>query len=487
MSVQPPHTGEASLGAPPHVKRTLRWAAAIIGVLVVGYLCAAIVVWNRAPGPSVSVEERLQRALAVPPETPVAWPAIKRALEWQRRTAGTPPEVDALLNSIQATPGDPQWGDVQRGIENRTEEMQALRDAVAIQVCGFVPGFRMRAEDREFYGYGPEPEPTDDPDNNPDGDPTEGTAASILLPQLSTLRMAGHLLRADALMSVSEGQGERAVADIQALLHLGRHAAEVELTVCNLVSLVIQRQAYDTVERALALNADAFTPEQLTQLAQVISAPEHAPALRLGLQRQLVADEIQRTFTDDGAGNGALLLNHFEAWRRAMQDYSTSRRGSRLPPDLLLFLGAPVLVALAPDRAFVEQTLLRAMDELDTQAQEPGWKQQNSANVELGRALASQRLTTWMAFMPLASGSGAPERMLTEVASTRSARSFAQVRLACERFRRTTGKWPDALGDTVPRYLPRVPQYEFEEGPISLEHHGDNLVIGGPASDGGGT
>jgi hypothetical protein len=53
--------------------------------------------------------------------------------------------------------------------------------------------------------------------------------------------------------------------------------------------------------------------------------------------------------------------------------------------------------------------------------------------------------------------------------------------VACERYRRVEGSWPNALADIVPHYLPQVPQYEFEDGPISLELHGDNLVIGAAA------
>jgi hypothetical protein len=138
-----------------------------------------------------------------------------------------------------------------------------------------------------------------------DGDFTENLA-NLRLPQLEDTRVLADLLCFDAKRAREQGQGDRVEQDIAALSGLAnqvRHDGELYLG--QMASLGILIRSYDQLDRTLVNTPQLFDEAALGRIAHLISAPKTGSDL-IGFrgERLLFEDIIQRSFTDDGYGDG---------------------------------------------------------------------------------------------------------------------------------------------------------------------------------------
>ena len=97
------------------------------------------------------------------------------------------------------------------------------------------------------------------------------------------------------------------LANLQAMLGMTRQVREAPFIINDLVALAIFRRTLETVGVMLADHPDGFDEAQLLQLAhQIATHGESQLRVRIEGERMGFADIVQRTYSDDGDGDGYL-------------------------------------------------------------------------------------------------------------------------------------------------------------------------------------
>lgn len=130
----------------------------------------------------------------------------------------------------------------------------------------------------------------------------------VQLPHLTHLRTIARLLAADAVLAIEAGDPSRAIADLTAMHELARQLHAGPSLIEQLVALAIEQLALEG-ERAL-LAADSITLDEaaLVSLAELLEARPVPGGPDLSGESQMFADIIQRLYSDDGAGDGTLMV-----------------------------------------------------------------------------------------------------------------------------------------------------------------------------------
>ncbi len=142
-------------------------------------------------------------------------------------------------------------------------------------------------------------------------DPGEGSVkfrvAGALAPYLGSLRTLTWLLSVDALRAAERGDGEVAIADVEAILGIAEQSLEVPFLLNSMVAHRMVSLGVTTMGELLADQPEVFTDGQLTTLAHRLTSlcggRLHA---QFAGEAMMVEDFVQRLYTDDGNGDGRL-------------------------------------------------------------------------------------------------------------------------------------------------------------------------------------
>ena len=130
-----------------------------------------------------------------------------------------------------------------------------------------------------------------------------------LIPQMSGYRrIARRIAQLQIPFDINAGRTQQAFDDCVALYHFGQHLSVQGVAIEQLVGVAIESLAVGTVYDLLS---QVEVPvEDLQRLQKIVAQgydPDIAPA-DWSLEKVFWYDEIQRSFTDDGHGNGRPLL-----------------------------------------------------------------------------------------------------------------------------------------------------------------------------------
>jgi hypothetical protein len=82
------------------------------------------------------------------------------------------------------------------------------------------------------------------------------------------------------------------------------------LLINDLVSLSIFSRAFATVQEVLEHEPDIFTQQQLLELREQLLAFDAEFEIRVDGERMFMYDIVQRIYTDDGKGDGSLIISN---------------------------------------------------------------------------------------------------------------------------------------------------------------------------------
>jgi len=258
-----------------------------------------------------------------------------------------------------------------------------------------------------------------------------------------------NLFLLDARHAAHRGEGARAVDSLKACMEFADRAGEGATPIAQIAAITLRAWTWREVCHVLRMNPAAFDDVQLARLDTVVGWVGDGPiGFDLRTTRAVLDDQLQRSFSDDGAGEGLLLASP------AMQafygpngiDLSSAPARTRM----FAFIAGPVLALVAPSRAEYKTRLDTELDTLEAEVSLELWKRPPEPTTPSYREDAAGALA------------------LERVAPTRSAarriesyaenREAARVALASERFRRTEGRAPQSLEELVPKYLREIPR-----------------------------
>jgi hypothetical protein len=417
---------------------------ALIALCLLLYGVLAARYFTGAPAVTRDYRAELNAPIAAVPRADRAWPLYEQAYAAMPRQPDLPRALrmsDSLASRWgSVVPSDPEWPEIVAYLDSSREVIDlALRGAAK-------PG--LGAELALPPGV--------------DGGATSAWESSMLLHsvRLDTVNpiialMA--LLREDAYRAAAEGRGHDVVRNIGAILDMATQLRESPFLLNDQVAYGALARAATVVASVLEVAPHSLSDEDLLALAHRLSSfAGGSITIRTEGERAIFHDVVQRTFTDDGRGDGRLTS--------AGEQHLRSLTGSHQMDDsTVAVLAGPLAGAIAPGRRTTVELYDRMMDSALREAAKPLYARTEYPDAVLSKDLEAYERTAAIPIhllMPALTAMG----MVTETVTLR--RDAALAAIALELFHRQKGHYPPTLQELVPQFLPAVPMDRFDGGPL---------------------
>ena len=471
--------------------QTLRFAGWVTGACVLAYVAFSAYLWLQSPVISVDSLARFRERLAVP-RTPDedAWPLYRKALVGLGQSVGDPETNSDGFKAISEVPrpGDPQWDAAVRWVDAHRDAIAELRAASRRPVFGFPAGRELDAADEHLLGKdAAEGMRTLVAQRN---DPRMFPMIGVLLPQLGKLRAAARVLCFDAMLAAEAGDGERAVADLAAMMAISVHVQDGRILIGDLVGIAIRSMARTRAIELLEWKPDLLDALQLERLQRAMaSVPPAYERLDMGAERLMWIDLEQRLFTDDGQGNGWFRLDRSTLLPLVSMLESTSGGmtgsgpgGSMAFTDILPVISSPAAALMIEDRRETHDRFEESAKRFEEASALPMRERAriDALDAEFERTVRAQpiRFLLPRLLMPALS------KACHAYAQDRAWATAATTACAAARFHRDTGAWPARAEDLVPKYMASVPEDPWTGKPVLMSTDGDGFRIWSVGRDG---
>lgn len=405
-----------------------RYVALLIVLLLLGWLGWMIAgAISARPGPQVDYQQKMiELGASVQPEGENGWPAYMEAL---------------TLYSNMGTPGLPDWptepdrladilpltrildGDFDR---NRVQFELAL--LAHVEQSGVLERLDAAAAAPRAVRSG--------------FDGADQGLMFALLPELGQTRSVAKMCAARMRVSMEDGDIEQFIRSTEHGLALARISSHDPVYIAHLVGIAVSALTLTELGRqVIEHELDEATCRRLLDLLD-----RHALAsmsLAFEAERMVQLDVIQRVFSDDGKGDGILLMS--KAAEMANAFGGAAPLGGAHP--ILNVVGL-----VLPGRAETTRVLNEFFDAAVGQTRLTG-PQRRSNSVDLDQFVENLPRGHFMLklLLPaLASG-------LSIDLNARAMQDAMRVMLAIEAFEARRGRLPDSLDDLAPEFLASVP------------------------------
>jgi hypothetical protein len=459
--------------------RVLCWGVA---ALVVFYVGLAGVFYSGSPFLATDYVARLNEPIEKVPANQRAWPLYRQAILglWPDGLAG--PErtrIDQLMPEkprADLTAGLAQW------LTSHAQALELVRQASLLPSMGFLLGPGGSAYDPELWPQRPAASAATT-------QPSEQPLIAILLPHLSEVRELARLIDADARLAQQQKDSPRLVRDIHTMLGMS-HQITGGTLIESLVGVGISNLALQRIEAVLETSREQLSNGDLTELAHLLSGPTvTADLVGMETERMLFADVLQRTYTDDGAGDGRLTPEGVR-FLASVSTISSEGGIEGYMPDggvLEVSIGPAAMMVMASRRE-VQTAYDQFMDASEAQlrrpAREADWRTVNSLLEQWhASTLAKTR------YLPLALMSPTMQRLSTRGERYLGRRDGVLIGIGLELYRRQHGAYPKTLAELSPAVLPQVPVDRITGGPLRytvLEGQPMIYSVGADRDDDGG-
>jgi hypothetical protein len=414
-----------------------------------------------------------QRAASVPEEKR-AWPLYREALG-EMLVNGFFPK---WARNPELAPSDAAWAEATGWLKEHEPALRLMRAAAKRSDLGFpvwssIKSFR--PEDRKVLQ---EIGDRDQVFGEPKYEPLEDRMLiGALLPHAQVLRRVAQLLMIDARRAGSVGNGDTALADVIAILGVGRHSEETPFLVTTFVGVAIREIAFAAIQETVADHPALWTDAQLGELAHAVAAADINWQRGFEGERASFCDVVQRLYTDDGNGDGRITA---EGLRRVVEfanvwdiDRMTGLKAWRMRfGDLAVEAVAPASVLVMAPRREVVDKYDQLMEQWKAKMHVPFW--------ELSETDWKDPLADWTAadklrYLPLSLMT--PPDLRKGIESYNGVRDGVLIGIALELYHREHGAWPQSLNDLSPRWLPSVPVDRITGEPLHYKIVDDRPVV----------
>mgnify|MGYP003665446318 CR=1 FL=1 len=317
----------------------------------------------------------------------------------------------------------------------------------------------------------------------PEHDPKDqGLVMKVLLPDLGmTRRFAKHLM-IDAGWAFEEGDTDRAMRDYIALAGLARQCMQGKYLISNLVGFANLNSGYESLSGNLRAFPGAMSKEQLVSIAHINAIAGREIGLDLSGERMMFDDLLQRTYTDDGHGNGRMtpagdkIIRDLVAFNNLSDEFPIE--------DAWQTLGQP-LGFVAGNRKSQHDQYHRAIDLIEQAAQEGPESIYLVQGLDVQTEMDYYRLDGYFV-SPVGVMLPAISNTVNTLFQKQLMHEGFMAMLAIETYRAERGQLPDSLSELAPSYLPKVPDDPFNPGypmQYKVESGGYVLYVAGADGD----
>ena len=385
-------------GRPMSVK-AFRGSFYALSLGLLGYLSLQLFFHSAVPEPSVDYGAMLNETVTSAPVEQHAWPHY-RELYIKYNFSGN---VDAFSdiyvkndNWGLVRPSDQEWDKAVTKLESIKELLDAwrkfsdlphlgtplyldLRDYSDADLKVLYPG--LKREDingPDINAFGLEPGLISDEANKL----ISGSALNILLPHIQNLREPVRWLHVDTRLAVTQGDQDRAVANIKAIHGLARQAADAPLLVCSMVGFAMHGIGFGVTEEVIVENPDFFDDNHLLELQQHVAGLVLPKPEKLAFEKGVAKDMIQRIYSDDGNGDGRLTAVGAELRNvlpELLYQKVAGEESSWYDTPFLRSVTDPISLFSAPSRKEMENMIDDSWEEWSKRMQLPMWEAEESS------------------------------------------------------------------------------------------------------------
>ena len=495
----------SKLRSRPMSVKAFRGSFFVFGSGLLGYLLLQLFFHSAKPNPSVDYGAMLNEEVTSAPVELQAWPHYRDLwIKYGLAEGGGESFKEIYVKENEGSDGsysrrlirssDEGWGEAVAKLESTEELLEAWREHSKLPHLG-TPLHLDRREysDADLRALFPHLKREQLDDNGINGwgvagisdDANEllaGSAIGILLPHIQQFREAARILHVDTRLAVTQGDQERALANIKAIHGLGRQAADAPLSGCVLVGYAVQGIAFGVTEEVVVNHPDFFADRHLNELQQHAASLQFAKMHWLKFERNFAKDIIQRIYSDDGNGDGRVTAVGTEvqfAMSGLLHRSTPSKEESTwLQGSFVRSATAPVRLFSAPSRAEIEAMMEDAYEECNDRMRRPMWEADR---------------TDWKEFLESEDDTGLLLSVLGGMGNMKNAREVklayrdaVLLALACHRYKKANQTWPANLDQLKGKWLKDTPidrlngkplNFRIKDGaPViySLGHDGDD-------------
>lgn len=438
------HAGRAP--ASTRRQRLRAWLRRLtVALLILLAVPTALVLWWATRTPTVARDfyaELNEPLLLMAPEDR-AWPEYRRI----KLALPLEPEEFNKRNGakivVDVRPGDPEWGILSAYLIEAAPQLAMLRAAAGRPNLGRA---LTNADDPDLAADSFR-RMRETPSSELGSEHVAGAPLTeVSLQHIGTMRGLLRLLRADCRLAATQGDAERAAANLRAIRGLADHGGQTGGLLGFIFSSAAKVILAELVLEVLYSHPALLNTEQLRQVRTLVESGgfEDQRLASLGFERAYMLDALQRLYTDDGQGNGIATRQGVEWCLLQAQDASKPLSPTGLWLRTLGFGFGAVLIG--PDR----KTQLARYDAIvaSSLADEklPVW-------TYAGESATTTRLRDFADMPPIRRFFYAPTAFL--VPSTRSSyvitakwtmlAQAAQAMIDVHVFHQSTGRWPGSL------------------------------------------
>ncbi|MFN0195225.1 MAG: hypothetical protein ACKVT0_00640 [Planctomycetaceae bacterium] len=433
---------------------SMQSARVIICVFMLWYAVLAFRYFSSSPLISKNYYDEMNAVAKAIPEEDRAWPFYREAIvdlrvvpgDWEKHwwnKSVFPPPIDST-----------EWRDLTTYVDRNQNVLPLIHQGAKRQQLGYQFG---DSSNREFLQTA----------IGRDDDLVTSNPMLIEMPfaQLEGMRSLSRLLHADAILAASRGNRDHLTNNIHSLLALSTH--------CRANGFFMEEQiSRQNLDRTMKLISDVLsdypqlhTNEQLIDIAHALSIHSEGNSIQVLMEREfwIFEDIMQRTFSDDGNGDGHLTPAGSVLFQEmgdagiapllcTRNDASSTHTGMKT----LNTLSKPGIMSLVGTRK-ENLDLLRELYELgiaDNNGPYYSWKEsrQEERIDALNNSFATKiKYGPVLLFITLARQYAVGNELIIQQ------RDGILTAIALELYHRHEQKWPKNLDELVPRYLPAVP------------------------------
>ncbi len=337
-------------------------------------------------------------------------------------------------------------------------ELDQLRKACHRPIIGIDVGFDMEIKP-------PDGNPHDIKMAAPQSDiDRQPTLVEVLLPHLGTLRKFSNLLYFDTLVAARDGDYQLVYENLSAMLSMSRQKSFDGTIIADLVNIAIAENTNDAIEQIINEYPESLSREHLVALTHELSRVRPALEMSFEGERMMFDDVLQRTYTDDGNGNGRLTKHGSQILIDLNSDHILHDEFSIKPAQLIT---GPIALSLAPDRKSQYDTYHTMMDLVD-EIQERGPEylpklEAHERQVERAFNQGPEVLDN-LIMGPAELLMPALSKAVDRVFWSHMTHDAKKTMLALEIYARDHGEYPETLSSLTPNYLPELPADSFDPG-----------------------
>ncbi len=287
-------------------------------------------------------------------------------------------------------------------------------------------------------------------------DYTKNQEAPIMLqplPYLGDTRALANMQIARIKLAAEQGNFQQAVHHYEQTMALGRVIAGQPFIIERLVGISIQTLTRNQIKPLLM--SQQLDDEMLTAFSQATKHQQFEVPMEFSLQAMhfMVKDLIQRVYTDNGQGNGRMVMSRFNTLNLGSGFSGGASMNSNPIMDNPLINVTGLYFA---SRKQVSSKAEAFFSEAIRLSKIPVWKQkQKPFNPESDLSDLSPRYFLLDLTMPSISGA------LKYGAVATLEQQGILLMIALERYHNANGSYPQTLADLVPEFIAEVPQDPF--------------------------